>query len=296
MELDSLINVAKKILTEREAFLTNLNKDDEKALMEILKIGTSAGGARPKAVISYNPKTGEVKSGQGKVPKGFEHWLLKLDGVSGDQFGESFGWGRVEYAYYLMATDCEIKMSDSRLLEENGRAHFMTRRFDRDGNDKHHVQTLFGLQHYDFNDMYGYSYEQVFQTMRQLRLTYPEAEQMFRRMVFNVLATNYDDHTKNFSFILRKDGNWRLAPAYDLCYSFDPTNHWVSKQTLSVKGKRRSINEQDLMTIAKDNKIKKGARIIKEINSIVKSWHKYANQAGIRNDLKERIFSHLNTF
>ncbi len=294
LELDSLIEVAKKILHEREAFLTNLKKDEEKAMMQILKIGTSAGGARPKAVIAYNPGTKEVRSGQGNVAKGFEHWLLKLDGVSGEQFGESSGWGRVEYAYYLMAKDCEIEMSECQLLEENGRAHFMTKRFDREGNTKHHIQSLCGIQHYDFNDMFGYSYEQVFQTMRLLRLSYPEAEQMFRRMVFNVLATNYDDHTKNFSFILKKNENWRLSPAYDLCFSFDPTNHWVSNQTLSINGKRRKITKEDLMTIAKDNNIKKGEIIIDEINSVIKSWKIYASQAEVRSDLKKRINDNLN--
>lgn len=296
LELDSLVEVANKMLNEREAFLTNLNEDEEKAMNDILKIGTSAGGARPKAVIAYNPKTGEVRSGQGNVPNGFEHCLLKLDGVSGEQFGDSTGWGRVEYAYYLMAKDCGIEMNECQLLEENGRAHFLTKRFDREGNVKHHVQSLCGLQHYDFNDMYGYSYEQVFQTMRFLRLTYPEAEQMFRRMVFNVLATNYDDHTKNFSFILKKDEQWRLAPAYDLCFSFNPTNHWVSNQTLSVNGKRTGITKDDLMTLARDNNIKKGSRIIDDINSVIILWKKYAEQAGVRNDLKEKINSNLNAF
>jgi serine/threonine-protein kinase HipA len=295
LELNSLIEVARKILNEREEFLTNLDKNEEKAMMEILKIGTSAGGARPKAVIGYNPKTKEIRSGQGNVPKGFEHWLLKLDGVSGEQFGESSGWGRVEYAYYLMAIDSGIKISECQLLEENGRAHFMTKRFDRQENVKHHIQSLCGLQHYDFNDMYGYSYEQVFQTMRLLQLTYPEAEQMFRRMVFNVLATNYDDHTKNFSFLLKKNEKWSLAPAYDLCFSFDPNNHWVNKQTLSVNGKRLDINKDDLMTVARDNNIKKGEKIINEINSIIKSWYNYAEQAQLRNDLKERIHNSLNT-
>ncbi|MCP4122382.1 MAG: type II toxin-antitoxin system HipA family toxin [Bacteroidetes bacterium] len=295
LELDSLVEVAKKMLNEREAFLMNLSRDEQKAMMEILKIGTSAGGARPKAVIAYNPKTKEVRSGQGDVPKGFEHWLLKLDGVSGEQFGERSGWGRIEYAYYLMAIDSKIEISECQLLFENERAHFMTKRFDREDNTKHHIQSLCGLQHYDFNDMYGYSYEQVFQTMRLLRLTYPEAEQMFRRMVFNVLATNYDDHTKNFSFILKKEENWRLAPAYDLCFSFDPANHWVSKQTLSVNGKRLKISKVDLMTIAKDNNIKKGEKIIEDINSIVKAWNTYADRAEVRNDLKERINDNLNT-
>jgi len=264
-------------------------------MTEILKIGTSAGGARPKAIIAYHPKTKEVRSGQGDVPKGFEHWLLKLDGVSGEQFGESSGWGSVEYAYYLMARDCGINMCTSQLLKENGRAHFMTKRFDREKNTKHHIQSLCGLQHYNFNDMYGYSYEQVFQTMRLLKLTYPEAEQMFRRMVFNVLATNYDDHTKNFSFMMKKNENWSLAPAYDLCFSYDPSNHWVNKQTLSVNGKRLGIKKEDFMTIAKDNNIKKGAKIIEAINTTLKSWNSYAAQAEVRADLKERIQKNLNT-
>lgn len=296
IELDSLVAVAKKMLNQRQNFLTNIDKDEEKAMREILKIGTSAGGARPKAVIAYNPKTKDVRSGQGNVPKGFEHWLIKLDGVSGEQFGESSGWGRVEYAYYLMAKDCGIKISNCQLLEENGRAHFMTKRFDREGNIKHHIQSLCGLQHFDFNDMYGYSYEQVFQTMRQLRLTYPEAEEMFRRMVFNVLATNYDDHTKNFSFLLKKDKPWTLSPAYDLCFAFDETNHWVNKQTLSINGKRLDITKSDLMTIAKANNIKKGAQIIENINKVVNAWSTYANQAGVRVDLTNRIQSNLNTF
>ncbi len=296
VELDSLVEVAKMMLNERKAFSTNLQVGEEKAMMEILKIGTSAGGARPKAVIGFSQDTKEVISGQGAVPSGFDHWLLKLDGVSGVQFGESSGWGRVEYAYYLMAIDCGIEMSDCQLLEENGRAHFMTKRFDRTGNLKHHIQSLCGLQHYDFNDMYGYSYEQVFQTMRMLKLTYPEAEQMFRRMVFNVLATNYDDHTKNFSFILKKNKNWNLAPAYDLCYSFNPNNHWVSKQTLSVNGKRLEIDKKDLLKIAFENNIKKGEKIIEEINIVVKSWINYAEQAKLRKDLQVTINDNLNTF
>lgn len=294
LEIDSLIEIAKKMLYDRKSFITTLSKDEEKAMTEILRIGTSAGGARPKAVIAYHPQTGDVRSGQANAPKGYEHWLLKLDGVSGEQFGESSGWGRVEYAYYLMAKHCNIDISESRLLEENGRAHFMTRRFDRDGNEKHHILSLCGIQHYDFNDMYGYSYEQVFQTMRQLRLTYPEFEQMFKRMVFNVIATNYDDHTKNFSFILKKDTNWRLAPAYDLCFSFDPSSYWVSQQTLSVNGKRHNILKEDMITIAKQNNIKKGVQIIDEINSVVRNWNQFAKKAEVRKDLKAFIKSHLN--
>jgi serine/threonine-protein kinase HipA len=262
LEITSLIEIAKKMIDDRKAFSVSLSKEEEKAMLAILKIGTSAGSARPKALIAFSPITKEIRAGQGYVSSGFEHWLLKLDGVSGEQFGESSGWGRVEYAYYLMAKECGINISECQLLEENGRAHFMTKRFDCEGNIKHHVQTLCGIQHYDFNYMDGYSYEQVFQTMRILKLTYPEAEQMFRRMVFNVLATNYDDHTKNFAFLLKKDESWRLAPAYDVCFSFDETNFWVTKQTLSVNGKREGISKQDLLKIAKENNIKKGSNII----------------------------------
>lgn len=289
LEIDSLISTAKKMLNEREAFLTDLSAHEEKAMRDILKIGTSAGGARPKAVIAYNPATGAIESGQTKIPKGYEHWLIKLDGVSGEQFGESSGWGRVEYAYYLMALDCGIHMSKCQLLEENGRAHFMTKRFDREGNTKHHMQTLCGLQHYDYNDMYGYSYEQVFMTMRMLRLPYPDAEQMYRRMVFNVLATNYDDHTKNFSFMMREGQAWELAPAYDICFSYDPTNHWVSQQTLSIRGKRTDITTDDLLYIAKENNIKKAKDIIARTEAAVKQWKHYAKEAGVRADLVERI-------
>ena len=296
IEISSLIEAARKILSKKEAFQTNLTANEEKALTEILKIGTSAGGARPKAVIAYNKTTKEVKSGQTNVPKGFEHWLLKLDGLSDAQFGESHSWGRVEYAYYLMAKECGVEMMQSRLLEENGRAHFMTKRFDREENNtKHHIQTLCGLQHFDFNNLYGYSYEQVFQTMRLLRLSYPEAEQMFRRMVFNVLATNCDDHTKNFAFRLKKNKKWELAPAYDVCYSYDPTNIWVNQQTLSINGKHKAILKEDLMTIAKANTIKKGAQIIAEINTTVKKWNDFASQANVREDLSNTILANLHT-
>lgn len=295
IEVDGLIEVAKKMLNERGTFQTQMGSEDEKAMMDMVKIGTSAGGARPKAVIAFNSSTYEVRSGQGNAPKGFEHWLIKFDGISGVQFGDSLGWGRVEYAYYLMAVDCGINIKESKLLEENGRAHFMTKRFDREGNTKHHIQSLCGLQHFDFNDMYGYSYEQVFQTMRILRLTYPEAEEMFRRMVFNVIATNYDDHTKNISFMLQKEGRWHLAPAYDLCFSFDENNHWVRQQTLSVNGKRVNITRADLMTIANDNNIKSGDKIISEINKTVKNWPEYAAKAKVHTDLRQRIFHNLNT-
>jgi serine/threonine-protein kinase HipA len=296
IEIKSLVEIAQKMLTGRENFNVMLSEhDEEKALSEILKIGTSAGGARAKAVIAYNKATGEIKSGQANAPIGFEHWLLKLDGVTDAQFGESYGYGRVEFAYYLMAKDCGIDMMDSELLEENGRAHFMTKRFDRDGNNiKHHIQTWCGMQHLDFQELYSYSYEQLFQTMRLLRLTYPEAEQMFKRMVFNVLATNYDDHTKNFSFRLKKGGRWELSPAYDICYSYDPNNVWVNQLTLSINGKHKNITTADFMTIAIANNIKKAEQLIEEIKSTVRDWEKYAKKANVRPDLAQLIKTNLN--
>ncbi len=294
--IENLVESAKKMLSDRQGFETDISANEQQAIKEILKIGTSAGGARPKAVIAFNKKTKEVRSGQTKAPMGFDHWLLKLDGVSGAQVGESHGWGRVEYAYHLMARECDIDMMECELLEENSRSHFMTKRFDReDGNIKHHIQTLCGIQHFDYNDLYGYSYEQVFQTMRLLRLTYPEAEQMFRRMVFNVLATNCDDHAKNFSFHLKQAGRWELAPAYDICFSYDPQNIWVSQQSLSINGKHKNITKKDLMTIAKANNIKKGEKIIDDINAVVKNWGDFANQVNIGDDLLRTIYKNLHT-
>lgn len=290
VEIDSLVDIAKRILSKREAFQTNIKKDEEKAMMEILKIGTSAGGARPKAVIAYNEKTGEVKSGQTIAPKGFEHWLIKLDGVSDIQLGASKGWGRVEMAYYNMAKDCGIEIMPSKLLEENGRAHFMTKRFDREGsNTKHHIQSFCAMKHFDFNLVTSFSYEQLFQTMRELKLPYPAAEQMFRRMVFNVLARNCDDHTKNFAFRLKKNGVWELAPAYDLCHSYKPDSKWVSQHALSINGKRDNITKDDLFLVGKSIKNKKAKNVIVEISEKVSHWKKYANEVGVARKLRDEI-------
>jgi len=294
IEINTLVGIAQKILSNREVFKVNLLEDEQKAIREILNIGTSAGGARPKAVIAFNKQTGEVRSGQTIAPKGFKHWLLKLDGVSDVQFGSSHGFGRVEYAYYLMARDCSIQMMESKLLEENERAHFMTKRFDREGSSiKHHIQTFCGIQHFDYNNLYSYSYEQLFQTMRMLKMTYPEAEQMFRRMVFNVMATNYDDHAKNFSFRLKQKGEWELSPAYDVCYSYNPENVWVSQHTLSINGKHKEINKTDLMQIANTNNIVKGKKIIGEIKETVCDWQKYADKAQVPSELKSSITKNL---
>ncbi len=290
IEMDSLVNVAKSILSKREAFATNLQHDEEKGVLEILKIGTSAGGARPKAVIAYNEKTGEVKSGQTKAPQGFEHWLIKLDGVSDVQLGSTKGYGRVEMAYYNMAIACGIEMMSSLLLEENNRAHFMTKRFDREGGEvKHHIQTFCAMKHFDFNLVNSFSYEQLFQTLRELKLDYQANEQLFRRMVFNVLARNCDDHTKNFAFRLKQGGQWELAPAYDICHAYQPGHQWVSQHALSINNKRSSITKEDLLAVEPSIKTKKGLEIIAEVKEQVDQWDKYAKEVGVAKKLREEI-------
>ncbi len=297
IEIVSLIEIAKKILAKKTDFSTNISENEEKALMQILKIGTSAGGARPKAVIAYNEQTGEVRSGQTNAPKGFTHWLLKLDGVSDIQLGESQGYGRVEIAYYNMAVACGIEMMPSLLLEESGRAHFMTKRFDRYGSDiKHHIQTFCGIKHFDFNEANSFSYEQLFQTMRELRMSYPEAEQMFRRMVFNVLARNCDDHTKNFAFILKKGDVWKLAPAYDVCHAYRPNSEWVSQHALSINGKRKNITKEDLLNVGKSINSKKSKEIIDEIENTISNWKTFANEVNISSHLREAIAKTLINF
>ncbi|MFD2145753.1 type II toxin-antitoxin system HipA family toxin [Mucilaginibacter antarcticus] len=290
LEVDSLVEISEAILSGRKDFHTDLSKDEEKGLLDILKIGTSAGGARAKAVIAYNPKTGEVRSGQAEAPKGFTQWLIKFDGVHDAQFGTSSDYGRVEMAYHLMAVACGIEMTECRLLEEHGRAHFMTRRFDRiPDKGKVHVQTFCAIQHFDFSQVGSYSYEQLFQTMRTLRLDYPQAEQMYRRMVFNVLARNCDDHTKNFAFTMDKSGQWALAPAYDVCHAYRPDSPWVSQQSLSVNGKRQGIDRKDLLEVARQMTIKKPDEIIRHIEDVLKSWPDFAVQCHVETTLQKAI-------
>lgn len=277
VELSDLIETTKALLEKKENITLKTNKSMEDVMMDVLKMGTSAGGARPKAIIAYNEKTGQVRSGQTLVDEGFEHWIIKFDEVSDVQFGVSKGYGRVEMAYYKMAIDFGIEMMESRLIEENNRVHFMTKRFDRiAGNQKIHSQTLCALQHYDFANISSYSYEQVFQTMRQLRLSYAEAEQMYRRMVFNVIARNCDDHTKNFAFLMNRSGKWTLAPGYDICFAYRPDSVWVSQHNLSVNGKRKDFLRADLLKIAEQNSIRNPENTINNCLEIVRNWKDYA--------------------
>lgn len=297
LEIDTLIAVAEKILTKRKDFSLSGDRDEKRAFFDILKIGTSAGGARAKAVIAFNEETEEIRSGQYFAPEGFEHWLIKFDGVTDKQFGASSGYGRVEMAYYKMAKDAGLEMMESRLLEENDRAHFMTKRFDRtkDG-EKIHVQTFCALRHFDFNNVLQYSYEQLFETMRMLRLSYPQAEQMYRRMVFNVMSSNCDDHTKNFAFMMNKKGDWKLAPAYDICHAYRPGSQWVSQHSLSVNGKRSDITRQDLLDVAYQMNVKKAPRILDEIREVVSEWDSYAEEQSVEPALMKAINNTLVLF
>lgn len=254
------------------------------ALRSIIDVGTSAGGARAKAVIALNPATGEIRSGQLDAPPGFEHWLLKFDGMGADQeLGASAHYGRIEYAYHLMARAAGIQMTDSRLLEENGRAHFMTRRFDREGQSgRHHMQTLCAMAHLDYRKKGSNAYAQLFATIAALQLPYEAMEEAFRRMVFNVIGRNCDDHSKNFSFLLRQDSKtWALAPAYDVTFAHNPQGEWTHQHLMSVNGKFKGFEVADLLAEADRFGVGSARRVIDEVRAAMALWPSFAREAGL---------------
>jgi len=280
LEVDKLAQLAEKVLNTREKLHLNLSETNH--LNELIKVGTSAGGQRAKAIIAYNAKTGEIRSGQTNVPNGFEHYMFKFDGVSDATLGDPRGYGRIEYAYYLMAIDCGITMEKSLLFEEHGRAHFMTRRFDRvEGNQKVHMQTLCSLAHFDYKSPGAYSYENAFEVMRKLRLPHTDAIELYKRMVLNVVARNQDDHTKNISFLMNKKGVWRLSPAYDITYSYNPAGIWTSMHQMSINGKRDNFDIKDLSAVGEKISYKNHKETIEQIMSVVSNWNYYADKAGI---------------
>ena len=286
IEIDSLVDVAREALLNKKEFGVNLSSDRKAAIAEILRLGTSAGGQRAKAIIAYNKETGEVRSGQVKVPKGFDYYLIKLDGVSAEVgFKETENYGRLEYSFYQLAKECGIEMTDCSLIEENGRAHFLTKRFDREGGEKIHMQTLCGMAHYDFHLRRAYSYEQAFSVMRRLRLPYSQAEEMFLRMVFNVVIRNQDDHTKNISFLMDKNGKWRLSPAYDIVFSYNPNGSWTDTHQMSINAKFDNITRKDLLACAATNNIKNAAEIIDKVCEIASKWPQIANNCGIPKEM-----------
>ena len=279
----------------RRAVHGELGSDDlaQAALSQIIKVGTSAGGARAKAVVAWNPKTEEIRAGQFDVEEGFEHWLLKFDGMGEDrELGGSQDYGRIEYAYHKMAAAAGIDMSPCRILVETGCAHFMTRRFDRDGNRKHHMQTLCAMAHLDYKQKASHDYNQLFQTIDQLRLGYEAKEEAFRRMAFNVMAANCDDHTKNFSFLLREGEGWTLAPAYDVTHAHNPKGAWTSQHLMSVNGKFTDITRQDLLTVADRFGIGTATKVLGQIGHAVKAWPDFATSANVSPKERDRISSH----
>ena len=289
-EIDSLVNVASDALAEKSSFGVNLNDDKKAAIAEILRLGTSAGGQRAKAIIAYNKSTGEVRSGQVEAPIGFDYYLIKLDGVSATAgFKETGNYGRLEYSFYKLAKACGIDMSECSLIEENGRAHFLTKRFDRKDGKKIHMQTLCGIAHYDYRIHRAYSYEQAFGVMRALRLPYSAATEMFRRMVFNVVVRNQDDHTKNISFLMAEDGQWQLSPAYDMGYAYNSQGGWTATHQMSINGKFDDINRDDLLTFARQNNIKEAESIIDEVRDTVSQWPEMAKTCGVPSETVNRI-------
>ena len=294
IELDTLVGVARDALMQKNSFQANLNDDKKAAIAEILRLGTSAGGQRAKAIIAYNAQTGEVRSGQVDAPEGFGHYLIKLDGVSAVAgFRQTENFGRLEYSFAKLVRSCGIDMAECSLIEENGRAHFLTRRFDRAGGRKVHMQTLCSLAHYDFRMLRGYSYEQAFNVMRGLRLSYQEAQEMFRRVVFNVIVRNQDDHTKNISFLMDEQGRWRLSPAYDMGYAYNPDGAWTSAHQMSVNGKYDNISRADLMALASRNSIRDASGIIDELCEVCAGWHRIARECEVPQTMIDRIVPNM---
>lgn len=297
IELDSLVAVAREALTEKDSFQTNLDDDRKAAIAEILRLGTSAGGQRAKAIIAYNKKTGEVRSGQVDAPEGFDYYLIKLDGVSAKAgFKETENFGRLEYSFAKLVRACGIDMTECSLIEENGRAHFLTKRFDRVNGEKVHMQTLCGIAHYDYRLLRGYSYEQAFNVMRGLHLTYQEAQEMFRRVVFNVVVRNQDDHTKNISFLMDKQGKWRLSPAYDMGYAYNPNGAWTSAHQMSINGKFDNITRADLLELATRNNIRNASQIIDEVCSSCADWHNIAKECDVPQAMIDQIVPNMQLF
>ncbi len=294
LDVAALVELADAVLAERTALEADM-KYGEEAVNQILQVGTSAGGARAKAVIAWNPDTQTIRSGQEGLELGFSHWVLKFDGVrsiSDREVGTALGYGLIEYAYYEMARRAGIEMTECRILKEGGRHHFMTRRFDRtDDGDKLHMQSLGALAHFDYNAAGAYSYEQAVEVMRRLRLPQPEIEQQFRRTVFNVVARNQDDHVKNVAFLMDRAGRWSLSPAFDITYAYNPGGTWTHEHQMSLNGKRDGFTANDLLEFGRFCNLKaaQSGRVVSEVVSAVDGWTEIASEAGISPDRIEEV-------
>lgn len=299
IDLDALTKLASEILSEKEQI--HIQKDDN-LIAQLMESGSSVGGARAKTLIAWNPEINDIRSGQINAGKGYEYWLLKFDNIKNNKDKDSRPddgeYTKIEYAYYLMALDAGIKMSECRLYKENGSAHFMTKRFDRKGvkGEKLHMQSLCALAHMDFNSPRTYSYEETFAIMKQIKIPYSDFIQLFRRMVFNEYAKNYDDHTKNISFLMDKKGVWSLSPAYDITFSYRKDSIWVKAHQMLINGKSDNITEDDILEVAKKVGIKKSdaIKIIKQIKNSVSKWSVFAREAEISEHNIKKINEILN--
>ena len=295
LHVDRLVELASDILTHQDSLQTHFIEEKGDAMTDILRVGTSAGGARAKAVIAWNPQTNEVRSGQTEAADDFEYWLIKFDGVSNNRDKELVdpkGYGVIEYAYSKMAIDCGITMSHCRLFKEGGRRHFMTRRFDRLAQGgKQHMQSLAAMAHLDFNQAGAHGYEQAFDTMRRLDMPASETAEMYRRMVFNVIARNQDDHVKNIAFLMDRSGTWSLAPAFDMTYSYQPSGLWTFSHQMTINGKRDNFVLDDFHACGKSALLKRGqARaILNETRQVISRWRDYADQAGVNSEQRDKI-------
>ena len=295
LHVDALARLADDVLAMRREARAELVPDMRK-YASILRVGSSVGGARAKALIGWNEKTGEVRSGQVKLPSDFGYWLIKFDGVTGNgdkEEDDKWGYGRVEYAYHLMAKAAGIDMTECRLWN---RRHFMTRRFDRTlSGGKLHMQTLGALAHFDFNNPSLYSYEQAFRITRQVLGDIRAERELFRRMAFNVLAWNCDDHVKNISYLMDRDGRWTLAPAYDECYAYNPNGAWTSGHQMSVNGKKAGITDEDMIAAGRiaDLRPKECESIISEVREAVRAWPRFAAEAEVKDEFVEKIQARL---
>jgi|FLOH01.1.fsa_nt_gi serine/threonine-protein kinase HipA len=296
LDVAALVDLAGQILSDRQSFATSLQQGEEgHAIRDILRVGTSAGGARAKAVIAWNPTSGEIRSGDADHKSGFSHWLLKFDGVSNNRDRELAmpkGYGRIEYAYYKMAVAAGVDMMESRLLHENDRSHFVTKRFDRnDQGEKLHQQSLCAIAHYDFNMAGAYSYEQAMLVMRQLHLPMAAIEQQFRRAVFNILARNQDDHVKNIAFLMDKRGQWSLSPAFDMTYNYNPDGLWTGRHQMSLNGKRAAFQLADFSACGATLSLQRGraVEIVEQVRSAVAMWPSFAATAGVLESTAKQI-------
>ena len=294
VEVQKLLALAQGVLAERirlDVQLDVADQDKAEAMLDILRVGVSAGGAVPKAVIAINDE-GRILSGQAEVPEGYEHWIIKFDGISPDApegFSKPTDSCRVEYAYYQMAKEAGIDMTECRLLKENGRAHFLTKRFDRHHNEKIHALTLASIGHFGWNPPGAVGYESAFQVMRTLRLPYTQQEQQFRRMVFNAIARNTDDHVKNISYLMDRTGQWQLSPAYDMTFSYNPEDGLGTLHKMTINNRQNDLSFDDFIAVAYNMEIKKAEEIVKEILGVVARWPEFASKAQVSPDVQKYI-------